>query len=226
MSGTQPEDEDRRGRSAKVRASQGERSSAMRERLLDATIDCLVELGHARTSTVEVTERAGVSRGAMLHHFPSRADLIAAAVDRLAARRIAEFIASMTTVAPTRPLTDAAIDLLWLHFNAPTFGAVLELTMVARTDTELAEVLHPLIRRYDAVIARTARLLFGKLAASPEDFERIRRHVYFVMHGLALKAVTGGDEDEIEATLDELKQELRRRTSKPGEDPEARKVKR
>lgn len=84
----------------------------MRERLLDATIDCLVELGHARTSTVEVTERAGVSRGAMLHHFPSRADLMAAAVDRLASRRIAEFVASVTRVGETDDIIGVAIDLL------------------------------------------------------------------------------------------------------------------
>lgn len=183
----------------------------MRDRLLDATIECLVELGHARTSTVEVTERAGVSRGAMLHHFPSRADLVAAAIDRLAARRIAEFVASITRVAASEDLVGVAIDLLWSHFTAPTFAAVLELTIVARTDHELAEVLHPLVRRYDAVIARTARMLFGRLAASREEFERARRHVYFVLHGLALKAATGGDEDEIRATLEELKDELRRR---------------
>jgi AcrR family transcriptional regulator len=198
----------------------------MRERLLDATIECLVELGYARTSTVEVTERAGVSRGAMLHHFPSRADLMAAAVDRLATRRIAEFVASVTQVSPDQPLTDAAIDLLWTHFTNPTFPAVLELTIVARTDTELAEVLHPLVRRYDAVIARTARLLFGKLAASPAEFERARRHVYFVMQGLALRAATGGDEDEIEATLDELKEELRRQMHAARKTPDERKGKR
>jgi AcrR family transcriptional regulator len=196
----------------------------MRERLLDATIDCLVELGHARTSTVEVTERAGVSRGAMLHHFPSRADLMAAAVDRLASRRIAEFVASVTRVGETDDIIGVAIDLLWAHFTAPTFTAVLELTIVARTDTELAEVLHPLVRRYDAVIARTASMLFGKLAETPDAFERIRRHVYFVMHGLALKAATGGDEDEIEATRTELKEELRGRMRPNARETKPRKA--
>lgn len=208
MSGTAAEAVKER-KPSKSRISQEERTAAMRDRLLEATLDCLVSLGHAGTSTVEVIERAGVSRGAMLHHFPSRADLIAAAVDRLAARRIAEFVASVSAVDEKQTLSDAAIDLLWSHFTAPSFIAVLDLTVAARTDKELASVLHPLVRRYDALIAETARMLFGRLAPSPEVFERARRHVYFVLHGLALKAATGGDEREIAATLDELKQLLR-----------------
>ena len=64
---------------ARLRVSNPERSAAMRNKLLDATIESLFEVGYFQTSTVAVTERAGVSRGAMLHHFPSKADLIMAA---------------------------------------------------------------------------------------------------------------------------------------------------
>ena len=70
-----------------VRTSQAERIRAMRERLLEATVDWLVERGWAGTSTTVVTQRAGVSRGAQLHHFPSKQDLVVAAVEYIAERR-------------------------------------------------------------------------------------------------------------------------------------------
>jgi len=56
--------------------TQEERTRAMRARLLEATVELLVEKGYAGTSTTLVSERAGVSRGAQLHHFPSKQDLV------------------------------------------------------------------------------------------------------------------------------------------------------
>ena len=73
-----------------VRRSQAERSAATREALLDATIDCLIEEGYASTTTSRVAERAGLSRGAHLHHFQTRNALVAAAVEQLAGRWLGE----------------------------------------------------------------------------------------------------------------------------------------
>ena len=66
---------------SRERTPQGERTRAMRTRLLDATIDCLVERGWSGTTTTLVSQRAGVSRGAQLHHFPTKRDLVVAAVE-------------------------------------------------------------------------------------------------------------------------------------------------
>ena len=69
------------------RRSQAERSASTRAALLDATIASLVQDGYANTTTSRVAERAGVSRGAHLHHFQTRQALVAAAMERLAERR-------------------------------------------------------------------------------------------------------------------------------------------
>lgn len=182
----------------------------MRERLLDATIACVIELGYARTSTIEIAERAGVSRGAMLHHYPSRAELVAAAIEHLTTRRIAEFVAASSRFADDAALADNIVDLLWSHFESSTFDAVLELSMAARTDPELAQVIHPLERRIDAVIAHWARELFRRYSSSPESFESERRFVFFLMHGLAIRRRGGADPAEIAAALDDLKAAMRR----------------
>ena len=73
------------------RVPQAERRRITRGKLLDATIDSLVDLGYARTTTVEVGERTGLSRGTQLHHFPSKADLLVAAIEHLAEERSKEF---------------------------------------------------------------------------------------------------------------------------------------
>src|SRR5262245_66517292 len=77
------------------RRSQAERSAGTQARLLDATIDCLVELGWSGTSTTEVVRRAGVSRGAQVHHYPTKEDLVVAAVEHLCSRRMAEYRATL-----------------------------------------------------------------------------------------------------------------------------------
>src|SRR5579885_518127 len=116
-----------------------ERAVATRAALLDASLECLVERGYAATTTIETARRAGVSRGAQLHHFPTKAELLTAAVEHLLSRRLAEFRKAMANLEPGADRVDSAIDLLWSMFQGPTFVAWAELWMAARTDPELAE---------------------------------------------------------------------------------------
>lgn len=112
----------------------------MRQRLLEATIDCLVEVGWSGTSTTLVSERAGVSRGAQLHHFPTKQSLVFAAVEYLTVMRGAELAAAAHQL-PTRHQTRAVLAMLGDHLTSPVFTAALELWVAARTDPELrAEV--------------------------------------------------------------------------------------
>ena len=80
---------------AATRTPQAERTAATRLRLMEATVDCLVELGWAGTTTTIVSERAGVSRGAQLHHFPTKQDLVVSAVAYL----ISSFMVSLSLVS-------------------------------------------------------------------------------------------------------------------------------
>jgi AcrR family transcriptional regulator len=85
-----------------ARVPQEERTRAMRQRLLDATVECLVESGWSGTSTTLVSQRAGVSRGAQLHHFPTKDALVLAAVEHLSAARRSR------SSAPARSASTAA----------------------------------------------------------------------------------------------------------------------
>jgi AcrR family transcriptional regulator len=123
---------------SKIRTPNSERSAATRAKILNATIDCLNDVGYHHTSTVLVTERAKVSRGAMLHHFPSKAELILATFDLIRSRRTAAHNADLALMRSDRERFLHLIDALWGTFNTPTGVARLEIMIGARCDPEVA----------------------------------------------------------------------------------------
>jgi AcrR family transcriptional regulator len=143
------------------RVPQEERSRAMRRRLLEATIDCLVERGWSGTSTTLVSRRAGVSRGAQLHHFPTKTDLVVAAVEHMGARRSEELFEKAATLPSGARRTRAVLDLLAEHFTSPLFTAALELWVAARTDPQLHDAVAPLEQRIGREVHRQTVELLG-----------------------------------------------------------------
>ncbi len=128
------------------RRTQEERREATRAALLDATIDCLVDYGYAATTTTKVVERAGVSRGAQVHHFPTKAELVSEAVRRLAQRRVGEIRTELRKLPDGPGRRDATLDLLWHQHSGPLFAAAIELWVAARSDPALRKSLIPVER--------------------------------------------------------------------------------
>src|SRR4029077_16352102 len=85
----------------------------------------------------EVVKRAGVSRGAQVHHFPTKNDLVVGALDHILARRQEEFRAAFGALSPHERTLATALDLLWSMYRGGTFAAWLELAVAFRTDPEL-----------------------------------------------------------------------------------------
>lgn len=142
------------------RRTQEQRSNEMRVRLLDATIECLVEYGYAGTTTPRVAERAGVTRGAQVHHFGSKTDLVVAAISHLAQRRTQAAMQELERVrAGDNPL-DAALEFMWELHQGPLFIAAIELWVAGRTDPMLAaemEKVEPFVN--NAVLVAVAQLV-------------------------------------------------------------------
>ena len=190
---------------AAVRRTQAERSATTRTQLLDATLVCLQELGYARTTTTEIARRAGVSRGAQLHHFPTKVELVTQAVEHLFERRHAEFLAAFERlpVGPGQRL-DAAIDLLWSMVKGPAFLAWLELAVAARTDAELAGPVADLTSRFTVMVDSTFRRLFPSDAHNP-FFDIAPRFAFALLDGLALERLHLPDDAAAERVVDLLK---------------------
>ena len=187
---------------APTRRSNAERSAETQNRLLDATIECLIERGWAGTSTTEIVRRAGVSRGAQVHHFPAKEDLVLAAVEHLLTRRIREFQATFADIPAAQRSPAAAMRLLYDHCFRRTFEPWLELAVAARTDPALHDRFVQFESRFfDAALARF-RSLFPDAAADP-TFARVGLRLTFaVLEGLAIDRMIDVPEDELEAVIE------------------------
>jgi AcrR family transcriptional regulator len=189
--------------SAPPRRTQAERRAETRGRLLDATLDCLAELGYAGTTTTEVVKRAGLSRGAQVHHFPTKAELVVAAVEHLFQRRHDEFRQAFTKLPAGDRTLDAAIDLLWEMFQGPTFDAWLELVVAGRTDPGLRTEVARVTNEFDAGTDEIFAELFPE--AVPAELRPIA--LGFTMHllnGAAVARMSGIDETA-DASIEILK---------------------
>ncbi|MEC3978488.1 TetR/AcrR family transcriptional regulator [Amycolatopsis sp. H20-H5] len=184
-----------------VTRTQEERSTAMRRRLLDATVECLVEYGYAGTTTPRVAERAGVTRGAQVHHFPTKADLVTAAVRHLATERV-EFAAGETDrLKASADALGAGLDLLWGIHRGRLFVATVELWMAARSDPELRDQLKEVEPLVTGALAEFVRGQFPAQAARPAF-----RHWLYT----AMDVIRGILVSEVAMTDDRLDQRWRR----------------
>ncbi|QCQ90241.1 TetR/AcrR family transcriptional regulator [Rhodococcus sp. SGAir0479] len=157
--------------------TQAERSAATREKLLDATIELLVEAGYSGTSSQAVTKRAGVSRGAQLHQFPTKESLVVAAVGHLVDKRMAELLGA-------RPDPDLALETLCDAFSGPLFHAALELWVAARTDPALHAAMIPLERK----VGDALRLGFAEIVGDRMSPDAVDLSIE-IARGLAVSAL-------------------------------------
>lgn len=129
---------------------QAEKSHLMRMHILDATMQCLVNVGYSQTTTEKIAREAGVSRGAMTHHFKSRADVFNAAAEHITDIRVKEYdeaIRGVTQKSGTFPTAENMYDTITTlqdYYMKPSFLAFQELLRGARTDEQLQEVMGPL----------------------------------------------------------------------------------
>jgi AcrR family transcriptional regulator len=168
------------------RRTQEERSSETRHRILEAALESLAQRGYAGTTTTAVAELAGVSRGAQLHHFPTRASLIAAAVEHLYETLRTDYETRFAALPAGRQRLGAAIDLFWTVWQDPRLAAVVELHVAARTDAELGAALRPVAAEHQQHIVRLARRFFPREALAEPRFAAVLDLVQETLRGMAI----------------------------------------
>jgi AcrR family transcriptional regulator len=178
----------------------------MRSRLLDSAADCLFELGFSGTTTIVVAARAGVSRGAQLHHFPTKERLVTEAVRHLLAKRLAEFREAFAELPDGVDKPAAAIEILWRKLSGRTFYAWLELVVAARTDSALQVAMAEIAGHFLDEVRATANEFFAPLDGAPLPFEIVPIYALTLMQGLALDRIMWpADDARFEVVLSTLK---------------------
>jgi AcrR family transcriptional regulator len=194
---------------ARAPRTQQQRRDETRRALLDAAVESLIEVGFARTTTLEVQRRAAVSRGALLHHFPSKAELLVAAIAHLAEMRAIELEQLSAELPADRrgatARTDAVLDLLWQCFSGTFFQVAMELRTAARTDPELRPVLASAERVLRDGILAQARTLFGKEVADHPGLPRALDLTLQLMIGAAMSAVLHGGDKGLDELIEDWK---------------------
>lgn len=174
----------------------------MRQRLMEAAFELLVEKGYGGTSTTLVSERAGVSRGAQLHHFPTKTDLVVATVIHVTERRAEEMRAATASLPQGRRRTQAVVQMLGELFTGPVFSAALELWVAARTDPALLEVVAPLEYRIGRETHRLTVDLLGVDESRPGVRELVQATLDLV-RGLGLANTINDDAKRRRRILDQ-----------------------
>jgi len=193
-------------REAAVRRSNPERTADMRNRLIQATIDILFEKSYAAATTIEVAKRAKVSRGAMLHHFPSRVDLLLGTAEHIILEQRQYRIDKLKHLESdgwTRFV--AAADVSWDVQKQPSTIALLEIMLAARSDRDLRKRMAPLLREMTAMRAESAARFattLGVTAIKPLE-DLILLHLAS-LRGLAISLMFTQDPDEVEKARDLL----------------------
>jgi AcrR family transcriptional regulator len=175
--------------SSAPRGRREERTATSRARILDAAVACLVESGYAGATTLRIQARAGVSRGRLLHHFPSRDQLLVAASRHLATerlRRTGARIDGLGSGLSGIERLDRAIELMWETFSEPHFWAAVELWTAARTSEELRAALLPEEREIGAAIRAGMDRFYGPDLVAHPRYPQVRDLLFTSMRGVGL----------------------------------------
>lgn len=173
-----------------------------RTRLLEATVSCLIEAGYRGTTTSAVQMRAGVSRGALMHHFPSKAALLVAATQHLAEQRAANLITEARGLEAEPDRASQAIEMLWEVFQGPLFTATIELWTASRTDPELRDALYGWERSLRSELDGVMGILFGKETASSPAFADAIELTLVFMRGAAMTSILRRSAERQRAAID------------------------
>lgn len=181
--------------------SREEQKQATRTRILDAATELLVVRGYSALTTVAVQEAAGVSRGALLHHFPTAADLTRALVANLVESNEAAARTAATRIGGSVDAVDRALTALFETMTRPAAQAEFELWAAARTGTELAAVLIEAERHAGRDLRRVVDDLFGPEIVAHQRYPVISDLSIAMLRGLALSCSLRASERSVRLTL-------------------------
>ena len=190
---------------------QAQKSAMTRDRILDAAIGCFIDEGYNKMTTAKVASKAGVSRGAMLHHFPSKTELVQATVEYLHQKLLDDYTERVNKIEITEKGHErrrAGLDAYWEYLTGDLANAYHELCVAGRTDPELKDILKDASNRFDQHVQETNARLFSEWADTGDRFLLAMDVTRFMMEGMALGQLTIDRSKRIPMMLDYLADRL------------------
>ena len=187
------------GLSAEGAGWQQRKSAQTRVGILEAAINCLATHGFARTTTQRIAETAQISRGAMLHHYPTKGELVTAIIAFCFYKRMEMLAQGVRGIGEMQRVREfAGLEILWRSFFTREHRAYLELNIAARTDPELREIFGPQARRFTQIWRSAGLRIFPEWAGDPRRLAQASDLVEAVLEGLALNHEAWGNPQRVE----------------------------
>ena len=180
------------------------KSRRTRARILDEAVRVIAGTGYAAATNAAVAEAAGITRGAMLYHFPTRETLLEAAIEHIQAQRAAMFRDAADSLPPGADVTEHAIETYWDLLHRTPFVAFAELETAARTDDLVRDLLAPSLAEFDRAQIGDHFLKMLHAGAGPR-FQASRDLARFMLEGMARAQVTYDRDERVERLLGVIK---------------------
>ncbi len=182
---------------------QQEKSAAMRLRICKAAAKRLAASGYHGTSIKQVVDGAGVSLGALQHHFPSKYDLVEATAEYLLGRSIKWFQRIKTELEKDPGAFGEVMRRSWAdQFTTPDYGALLEILVAARSDAALRKRIAPKLEDWRNAIELELRDLLTPIAKNTDELNAILTIGRCMMTGLLVHDGLLGDEQHMRNVID------------------------
>lgn len=190
---------------------QAQKSAMTRDKILDAAIDCFIKMGFTNVTTAKVSDSAGVSRGAMLHHFPSKLELIRAAIEYLHDKLVEDFTKRMTAIPSSlqdKEKRRAGLDAYYDHLHCDLFAAYHELCVAGRTDPELAAILQVSVELFEDHILESNQTLWQEWSERGDLYLLAMDLTKFIMEGMAVGHIGKNKPQRVKRLIDYLADRL------------------
>jgi AcrR family transcriptional regulator len=178
---------------AKVARTQEERTSATRARLIEATLDLLLSKGYPAATTVDIAARAGLTRGALAHHFASKDELVVEAVDHMLNRTIAEIRVYASLVGRGSLSIADFVDRMWIIFSGPFFMVTLEHITASRHNDFLKSRLVERTREFHKSLDAIWRQFFSETQIGTLEVETTFNATLCLLRGMGVQTVLRND---------------------------------
>lgn len=192
------------------RRTQAERSAETRKRIVAAAIDCLYRYGYSSTSTTLVAELAVVSRGAMLHQFPTKVEMMAAVLDAVFDEQSAYYMRVLNRIDDPAERLAKLPHAAWNMFRRPAGVAQMEIFLAARSDSDLKSVVRDGNKRVDAESRRGVKWLAEQVGINdPKTIDALWGLSVSTVRGLQTQWINDLSTAPAEATLSLLEKTIR-----------------
>jgi AcrR family transcriptional regulator len=191
------------------RRSQKERSAETSARLMNATIDLLHDRGLARTSTPEIARHAGVSRGALTHHFANREAIISASVADMLARTTRDLHRFAEDFLERGGSSDEIVDYIWKMMSDRLFYVTMEYIPEARHNPDFRADLVPVVREFHAGLDAIWTALAARTGVDPDHARVVMNSTMCLVRGMIAQTVLRSDPLYYEQMLRFWKQQIR-----------------